>query len=82
MLQSEPTLSLHPEGFLSFFSVGKNFRGSFQQNIHQLSRCIFIILMHKDEQIRGFGNILWSAILFYFYLGSVWLLMGFLLFVP
>ena len=31
---------------------------------------------------RGFGNILQSTILFYLYLESVWLLMGFLLFVP
>ena len=63
-------------------SAGKNLRGGFQQKIHQLSRCIFNMLMYQSESIEGFGNILWSAILFYFYLGSVGLLMGFLLFVP
>ena len=33
--------------------------------------------MCQNEHTEKFGNILWSAILFYFYLGSVWLLMGF-----
>ena len=68
MLHSEPTLSLGPAGFLSF-SVGEDLMGGFQQNIHQP--------MHQDDHIWGFENILWSSILFYFYLGSVWLLMGF-----
>ena len=68
------------ECFLSF--VGENLRGSFQQNIHQLFRCIYDMLIHQNECIAGFGNTLWSAILFYFCLGSVWLLMGLLLFVP
>ena len=57
------------------FSVGENVRGGFQQNIHQLSRWTFNMLMCQNEHIMGFGNILCYAILFYFYLESVWLLM-------
>ena len=40
------------------------------------------MLMHQNEHIVGFGDFLWSVTLFYFCLRSVWLLMGFLLFVP
>ena len=45
MLEGEPTLRLCSECFLSFFSVGENLREGFQQNIHQLSRYIFNMLM-------------------------------------
>ena len=35
------------------------------------------MLMCQNERVGGVGNILWPDILFYFYLESVWLLMGF-----
>ena len=63
-------------------SAGEQLRGGFQQSIHQLARYIFNMLMRQNEHMGGVGNILWSATLFYFYFGSVWLLVGFLLFAP
>ena len=53
--------------------VGKNLREWFQQNIHQLSRCVFNMLIHQNERTGVFGIILWSASLLYFYLGPAWL---------
>ena len=54
-------------------SVGKNLRGEFQQNTHQLSRYIFNMLMHQNEHVGELGVILWPASPLYCYPGSVWL---------
>ena len=69
MLYSEPTLGLSPEG-LYLTSAGKILRAEFQQIFHQLSRCIFNMLMHQNKCVGQFGIILWFALLVYFYLGS------------
>ena len=68
--------SLHPVFVLRIFNVSsadENLRGVFQQNIHKLSRCTFNMLMHQNGHIVESGIILWSALLFHFYLVSVWL---------
>lgn len=41
-----------------------DFRERSQWNIHQLSRCVCNMLMHKNEHVGEFGIILWSTLLF------------------
>ena len=54
-------------------SETENQRGGFWQNMHQLSRCVFNMLMHQNELIGEYGILLWSASWLHFYLGCVWL---------
>ena len=55
MLQSKPALSPCPKGFFFISSAGDSLRGGFQQNTHQLSRCIFNVLMPQGVHKRGLG---------------------------
>ena len=50
VLWSKHVLSLCHE---RFFSVGENLRGGFEQNICQLSRCIFNVLMSQNDAHSG-----------------------------
>ena len=55
--------------FILFFPVGKNLRGGFQWNIHQLSRCIFNALMHQNESMGWVGSFFGLLHCFTFILG-------------
>ena len=67
MLQSQPCLVFVLRVLIS--SASENLRGGFKQNIHQLSRGVFSVLMHQNECIGVVGIILGLLYCFTFILG-------------